>query len=248
MFRGRNVEHRTQTALLFGTCIAALICAGAVAQPGGGREGPLTPETTAKAETLEVTTVSQSLSLPADKMAKLAEAYKTARESHAAAMRAMMKPGERPDFSAMQQTTKAETAKFETAIKAFLTPEQTATALATLGTFNRRWDRMVLVIDGMGLAEKPRDEVMKVVMNSVAESSKAMQAMTASTDREAMRTQQEKMRENLDASLAKVLSEDQMKKWKEETSFRPRGPRMGPGNAPAPPGPGPKPETPPPAK
>jgi len=240
MFQGRNVALRVSAAALTIACIALLLCTVAVAQPGGGREEPLAPQAIAKAETIEVTTVSQSLSLPADKMAKLSEAYTAARASHQAAMRELMKPGQRPDFKAVQDASKAEAAKFETVIKAFLTPEQTATAMATLGLFNRRWDRMVLVLDGMDLSEKHKDEAMKLVMNSIAESGKAMQSMTESTDRQAVRKQQEKIREDLDTALAKVLTEDQMKEWKEKTSFRPRGPRMGPGNAPAATSPEPK--------
>ncbi len=228
MFTRRNVLSCALVVALLGACV------GAVAQPGGGREGMPSPEMIAKAQTLEVATVAQSLSLPAEKSTKLADAYKAARESHMTAMRGVMKPGERPDFKAMQEVTQAETAKFETAVKAFLTPEQTATAVATLGTFNRRWDRMVLTLDGMGLADKPKAEAMKLVMDNVAESGKAMKAMTDSTDREAMREQQQKMRENLDAGLAKVLSADQSAKWKAETAMRGGGGRRGgPGNGPA---------------
>ncbi len=229
MLTRRNVLFCTLAAFLVAACL------GAAAQPGGGRgEGP-SPEMMTKAQTLEAATVAQSLSLPADKATKLAEAYKAARESHMTAMRAVMKPGERPDFEAMQGVTKAEAAKFETAVKAFLNPEQTATVLATLGTFNRRWDRMVLTLDGMGLAEKPKTDAMKLVMDNVAESGKAMQAMSGSTDREAMRAQQQKTREKLDTELAKVLSADQMTKWKAETAMRGggRGGRGGPGNGPA---------------
>lgn len=235
MFTRRNVLSCALVAALFGACI------GAVAQPGGGRgEGPPSPELMAKAQAMEAATVAQSLSLPADKSAKLADAYKAARESHMTAMRAVQKPGERPDFQAMQGVTQAEAAKFETAVKAFLTPEQTATAVATLGTFNRRWDRMVLTLDGLGLADKPKAEAMKLAMDNVAESGKAMKAMAGSTDREAMRAQQQKMRENLDTALAKVLSADQMEKWKAETAMRGGGRRGGPGNGPGtPPAPAP---------
>ena len=253
MLTRRNVCSLALSAALFGACIGGLLCAGAMAQPGGGRgEGPPSPEMMAKAHNLEATTVAQSLSLPADKTAKLLEAYKTARESHMTAMRAVQKPGERPDFQAMQGITKAEAAKFEAAVKAFLTPEQTAAVTATLGTFNRRWDRMVLALDGMGLAEKPKADALKLVMENVAESGKAMQAAAGSTDREAMRAQNEKMREKLDTEIAKVLSADQLTKWKAETAMRGPGGggrRGGPGNAPAAPAaPAPKPEPKPAAK
>ncbi len=214
MFIRRNVLSCALVAALVGACV------GAVAQPGGRGDGPPSPEKTAKAQSLEVNSVAQSLSLPAETTAKLLEAYKAARASHATALSGLMKPGERPDFKAMQETTKAETAKFETAIKAFLTPEQTAASLTTLGTFNRRWDRMVLALDGLGLDEKPKAEALKLVMDSVAESGKAMQAISSPSDREAIRTQQEKIRQDLDKGLAKVLKAEQLEKWKAETAMR----------------------------
>ncbi len=243
MLTGRNVVSRALTVALLGACMGALLCAGAVAQPGGGPGGgPASPEMAVKAQAMEATTVAQSLSLPEDKTVKLVDAYKAARESHMTAMRAVMKPGERPDFQAMQGVTQAEAAKFETAIKAFLKPEQAATAVAALGTFNRRWDRMVMTLDGLGLADKPKADAMKLVMDSVTESGKAMKAMTGSTDRDALRIQQEKLRENLDAALAKVLSPEQLEKWKAETTMRGGGGRRGgPGFAPGAPAPKPEP-------
>lgn len=195
------------------------VCAGVSAQPAGRGDGP-SPELMAKAQTLEAETVAASLSLPAEKSAKLVAAYKAARESHGAALRAKQTPGERPDYQVMREVTQAEAAKFDAAVKEFLGADEAAKAAATLGTFNRRWDRMVLTLDGMNLDEKPKAEAMKLVMNHVEESGKALRAAGGSGDFQAMREQGEKLREKLDAELAKILSAEQLTKWKSETAMR----------------------------
>jgi hypothetical protein len=133
------------------------------------------------------------------------------------------------------EVNQAEKAKFETALKGFLNPEQTTKALATLGSFSRRWDPMVEALDGMNLEEKKKAEAMKLVADAVAESDKAMQAAMASGDRESVRDTMTKLREKLDADMGKILSAEQMTKWTEATAMRGgRGRSAGGQPAPAP--------------
>jgi len=121
----------------------------------------------------------------------------------------------------MMEVNQAEKAKLETAIKAFLNPEQTAKALATLGAFSRRWDPMVAELDGMKLEAKANDEAMKLVADYIAESEKARQAGMTARD-EGMREKLTQMKEKLDADLSKILSPEQLAKWKEATAMRGR--------------------------
>ena len=219
------------TLLVSGALV--LLCLGAIAQPPGPGGPPPNPEKAGKIWEMQAKMVAQDLALSGELVTKLVDAYKAARESQMASMRANRKPGERPDFRAMQEAQQVERGKLETALKSFLNPEQTAKALATLGTLDRRWDRMVAAIDGMNLDEKVKAEALKLVANHVAETGKNTQAAMAANDFDAVRTQNMKSKEKIDADLAKVLSPEQLEKWKEATAMRggpggPGGQRGGP--------------------
>lgn len=196
--------------------VLMLSCLGALAQPAR-----LDDATRDKVWAIEAGTVAKSLELSAEQTTKLKDAYKAARESQRKAIEsaATQQQGGRRDFRKMMEVNQAEKAKLETAMNAFLKPEQTAKALATLGTFSRRWDPMVAELDGMKLEAKASDAAMKLVADYVAESEKARQAGMTTRD-EGMRDQLAKLKDKLDADLAKILSAEQLAKWKEATAAR----------------------------
>lgn len=215
---------------VFGVGALAFCCVAAWAQGpgGGGPGGGLSPEDRAKAWDLEARAVAADLSLSAEDTTKLVDAYKAARESQAAVMRERMSSGggDRRDPSAMIEANKAERDKLKAALAAFLKEEQVDKALAALGGFNRRWDTMTLALENLGLEGEKKAEATKLVMAYVAESDKAMQEAMAGGDWESMRTKGRTMREELDAKLGKVLSPEQLAKWKEATAMRGGGPRQ----------------------
>lgn len=222
------VSALRMTVVFLGIGTLVLCCVGAVAQPPGPGGTRHAPEKNEKAWEIEAKTIAGTLELSAEQTPKLVEAYKAARESQMAAIRAKMEEqqeGGRRNYQAYRKVNEAERAKLETALKAFLTPESTAKALATLGTFSRRWDPMVTVLDVMNLEKKARGEAMKRVATYVAESSKALQAAMAAEDFESMREQFRKRKEALDADLAKILSAEQTTQWKEATTMRRGGRR-----------------------
>ncbi len=180
------------------------------------------PAKAAVAWKAEAETVAKGLNLDEGRAAKLTEAYRVARESHSAAVRARMDAGgDRRDYGAMMEINKAEKAKLEAALTAFLTPEQTATALSTLGTFNRRWDSMALAIEGMTLEAGPKAEAMNLIMAYVAEWGKVTAPATPGAGANTgVREKAMALREKLDADLVKVLSAEQMTVWKEATAMR----------------------------
>ena len=225
------------------TCSMVLCCIGAFAQ-GRGAGGPPGLEKNDKAWEIEANTVAQGLGLSAEQSKKLVDAYKAARDSQMTAMREAMGQGGRPEPGKRMEITKAEAAKLETALKGFLKPEETTKAMASLGTLNARWDRMVMALDAMNLEEKPRAEAMKLVEQNVAETGKIMQGAAAGGDFQAMREKMAPLRDKLDADLAKVLSADQMTKWKEATATR-GGPGRGAGPGPGGPPPAAPPAAPP---
>ena len=232
---------RIHKGMLVSLAVLLVAGGGAFAQPHGLRAmgGPaLSPEISAKCWDLEAKFVAADLGLSAEQAGKVAEVYKAARQGHQAAMQAKMTPGQRPDFGAMMEVNKAERAKLEAALKGLLTPEQAGQAIASLGSFNRRWDPMVATLDGMNLDEKTKSAAMKLVLGFVVESDKALQAMVAPKDFQVMRDTSRKLKENLDAEMAKALSAEQATKWQEATGFHggQNAPRRG-----APPAPGAKP-------
>ena len=215
-----SVSSLKTVAVLLAACSLVLYCTGAFAQGRGPGGPPGFLEKNEKAWEIEAKTVAQGIGLAAEPSKKLVDAYKAARESHIAAFRETMGQGGRPEPGKRMEITKAEAAKFETALKGFLKPEEVTKAMASLGTLNTRWDRMVTVLDGMNLEEKPRAEAMKLVEQNVAETGKIMQGAAAGGDFQAMREKMAPLRDKLDADLAKVLSADQMAKWKEATTMR----------------------------
>ena len=210
--------------------IVALTCGMAAVAQGPGPGGPPPMEKNPKAWELEAKTVAQSAGLSAELTAKLVEAYQAARESHMEAIRAKMNDKERgrPNMGAMREVTLAERAKFETAVKAFLNPEQTTKAVETLGTFSRRWDPMVTVLDGMKLDDKAKESALKLTADYVAENAKLMQSAAASNDFDAVREKLGALKAKLDADMGKVLNAEQMTQWTAATSMR-RGPGGGMG-------------------
>jgi len=214
-----------------------LICTVAFAQapPAGAPPPPPSPEEAAKIWALQAADVAKSIGLTPELSTKLSDAYKAARESYSAAMDALRGQGQeaRRDFGKMRELGVAEKGKFGEVLKGFLDADQTAKVLATLGSFNRRWDSMVSALMGMGLDEASMSKAMGLVTGYVAESDKIMQGVTEGGDFQAVREKAQALREKLDTDMGTVLSPEQVTKWKEATAMRGRQPRL-PGGAPAP--------------
>lgn len=206
-------------------CLCAFLILGATALAQGPNAIPA--EKRAQLWEMESNCAAGQLGLSADLSAKLSAAYKAARESQGTASEALRGQGG-GNFEKIIEISKAEKAKFETAIKGFLNPEQTAKALSVLGTFNRRWDAMTNALDSMGLAEKPKADAMKLTADFVVASGEAMQSVAAGSDMETARTKVDGLWTKLDEDMAKILSPEQSIKWKEMTARR-GGPGQGGG-------------------
>jgi Spy/CpxP family protein refolding chaperone len=219
--------------LSFVGTLALILCPLALAQQGGAGPGAISPEKAAKIWAMEAQTVASQLNLNAEQTQKLVDAYKTARQSQLEEIRSKM--GEAgQDRTAFVEINKAQRAKLETALNGFLKADQTAKAMPTLGSFSRRWDVMVATLDEMNLDEQKKGEAMKLVADYAAESGKLMESAMAGGGGQNVREQMVQMKDKLDASLAKVLTPEQLTKWKEGTARRGRGgagPRGGAGGA-----------------
>lgn len=190
----------------------------ASAQPGVGVDGGY--ERSVKAWEIQAKTVARDLTLSVEQTTKLVEAYAAARDSHNKAAGAVAGPAERPDFQKMREVNQNERTKFESVLKGFLNAEQIDKALLTLGSFFRRWDAMVETLDAMDLGDKAREDAVKLTADYVAEWNTAMKVAMGSGNRESMREQADKLKEKLDADVARILSAEQMTKWTDATARR----------------------------
>jgi len=201
-------------ALSVGT---ALLLGGlAVAQPG-----PQMPvEKQQQVWQLQAQSAAGELGLSEEEGSKLAEAYKASRESQNEALRAKMSEGGQPGWGAFREVNEAERAKFETALKEFLTEEQASKALVQLGAFNRRWDPMVSTLSDLKLEANTMTDAMKALNAYVVESHAAAPAAGERGDREAARQKATELREKLNAEMSKILPEEAYKQWEAATPAR----------------------------
>jgi hypothetical protein len=211
-------------------CVAALMISACwtpntAAQPGRG--GPeLAPEKAEEAWKLEAVCVSQELGLSEKDTEVLVDTYKAARKGYQEAVQKLFEDQEgdrRSRYQAYRELREKERGKLEEALKGTLNEKQLAEAIASLGTFDRRWDRYVDSLVGFELGEEKLFKALSLVNQYVVDRDKAMQEAIANEDWESMRETRREMKERLDAALAAVLSEDQQAKWSEATAFRRRG-------------------------
>jgi Spy/CpxP family protein refolding chaperone len=218
-----------------GLCVAAWSMGAAAQPPGGGPGRDQSPEETAKAIELEAKTVAQILSLNEEQTGKLVEAYKASRESQRAALQ-RGGGGGRGNWEERAKAVEAEREKLATALKGFLSQEQTDKAMTYLGgsTMGRGWDRMVLLLDGMELEDAKKKEALARVAEYVVESNKAMEEARAASSFDGIREKMQASKTKLDEDLGKILSAEQLAKWKEGTAMRGRGFGGGGGGGPRP--------------
>ncbi len=169
---------------------------------------------------VQAKTVAKGLGISGEQTEKLVDAYRTARNSQTTAANAVSGPAERPDEEKMREVNRIERAKFKAVLDGFLNPEQVDAVLLTLGSFFRRWDGMVEVLEAMDLADKPREEALKLTADYVAEWNKAMQALMASGGRESMRELANELKDKLDREMSEFLSAEQMVIWADATGKR----------------------------
>jgi hypothetical protein len=204
--------------------MAAVMCLPALnasAQQGGGGQR-MTDEERDAAWTLEATGVSKELGLNEADTGKVVAAYKKSRESHRAASDELRASGAQgPDmFQQMQEIATTERGKLATELEAAIGKEKADKAVATLGTYNRSWDRFVNVLASFGLDAGKQQQGLGHIAKYVVEADKAQQEAMASFDIDGMRTKMGELKTALDTSMGGVLSAEQLATWKERTAGR----------------------------
>jgi len=207
--------------LLIGAIAVTVGGISALAQPGGGfGGGGIPPEERAKVEAAQAQAVAASMTLDAEKSAKLAEAYSATRK---AAAESRPEGGQRLDFEDMRKLQDEQKAKFEESFKAFLDEAQAKEAAEVLGGFNRQWDRLVSVILGFGLEEAKQAEALGHTLAYVKASAKARTENAGADNFDAIRASVAASKKTLDEAIAPLLTDAQKAEWTEKTARGPRG-------------------------
>ncbi|MFC1601909.1 hypothetical protein ACFL34_06120 [Candidatus Sumerlaeota bacterium] len=194
-------------------------------RPGGRGEG-LSAEKQQAAHELQARGVAHTLKLNDEATSKIVVAYQKARASHQKAQAAIRADEsiERSDRrSKYQDLLEVERKKLDTELQGFLKKEQAAQALASLGAFNRSWDRMVGTLSGFKLEKEKQFKALELLNGYVIETGKLAAAARASGDRQGVREATAEKKQKLDAGLEKILDATQLGKWKEATAPRQRG-------------------------
>jgi len=162
-------------------CIAVLmVLAGwmpdAAAQAGRGGSR-LAPEKAEAARELQAECVAKELGLSKKNTRRLVEAYKAARQTYEKGVRELFEEqgGDRSSrFQAYRELHERERGKLEEALKGILKEKDVAQAMASLGAFNRSWDRYVDTLAGYKLRDKKLFKALALVNQYVVDTDKAM--------------------------------------------------------------------------
>lgn len=218
--------------VICGLALVFLLAVPMDADAQRGRGGPrLEVEDAQAAWDLQAKSVAKDIGLGKKQANKLSEAYAAARKNHQAAMQELRESsgGGRGNFQAHRELSDEERGKLENALKGVAKDGQIEKVLASLGTFDRRWDRLTHTLAGFELESGTLQKAMSLTIAYVSGSYAARQEALESGDREGMREIFREHQSELNDGMAKVLSEEDYTKWTEATQRRGRGGRPGGG-------------------
>jgi peroxiredoxin len=239
------------TKSLATVCTIALLATPAWAQSGrpqqgqrpagGERPAAMTPEESATAWSWQARSAGRALGLEESTTDTVVEIYGKSRKSLEDALRAAREagiPGEgqapagigglgdlagAAGLSASDMTTAARE-QLAAALGGVLDAEQAKAAMASLGTFSRRWDGMTNTIIGFGLDESSTFAALEPVRAYVVE----LGEVQRSDDRDAMRQASQEASKNLSKGLEATLEPAQVRKVQQSMMRgRPQGGRGG---------------------
>ncbi len=183
----------------------------------------LSPEKAEAAWQLQAGCVAKALELSEENTQGLVDAYKAARTSYQEGIQAVFGQagGDRGSrFQAFREFQEKERGKLAEALKGILTEEQAANAIASLGSFDFRWDRYVDTLAGFELGDEKLGKALALVNQNVIDAAKMMQEAMATQDFSSRREARRELKAKLDTALAAVLSEDEQTKWGQATASR----------------------------
>jgi hypothetical protein len=167
---------------------------------------------------LQVQSVGAELGLSKEKIDKLEAAYTAARKSQAEAIKALPEEADRQKSrAAVEAVNTAERGRLGVALKGIVSDEQAVKILPLLGSFNKNWDKFILTLEGFGLSEEKMNTGVKLVNSYITSYEKARSEAMASGNWFSKKESQ-KLKNNLDSELVKILTDTQLTQWKEITT------------------------------
>ena len=226
----RTTGRRKAIIGVFSLFIACLMSTDTLAQRGEGGNR-MAQEQLEAAWKAEAGGVAHDIGLSGDNSTKLGTAYQVSRVSQGKKIRELMAEGQRGPgmFSKMQEIGEAEAAILKSEIANFLNAKEVETAISSLGTYNREWDRYVDTLLGFKLSEDKQFQALSLIAIYVIESDKARATAMAAMDFGAYRQATTELKAILDMSMGGVFSETEQATWNEKTQRRNRGGRGGAG-------------------
>lgn len=231
---GKQMNRKHMPILALGLAVLMTVACWTPTADAQRRGGPqLDPEKAAAAWQLQAESVAKDLKLSKENAGKVTEAYKASRKTYQEATKKLSEEQSGGDgqggrgrgrYQAFRELQQKERDNLKKALGAILKEEQVVKALASLGSFNRSWDRYVDTLAGLGLDKEALSKALAKVTVFVVDSGKAMEEAMANQDYQSMREKRGELKEALDTALAGILSEEQQTKWKEATT---RGSRRG---------------------
>ena len=133
-------------------------------------------------------------------------------------------------LKATQKMDKEAREKLEASLKGVLDEKQMVQAMASLGTFNGRWDQYVRIVVGFQLKEKKQDNVLRILNQWNIDLVRAMREEGAADqdwdwlmkNQALIQAKQASIKKDLDAALAKALSTEELTVWSAATTPRER--------------------------
>ena len=217
--------------VVFGLALVFALLAPMDADAQRGRGGPrLSAEESETVWELQSSSVTKELGLAKKKAAKVAEAYAVSRTSYQSGMRELRESGGGGGggrFRAFRELAEEERGKLEAALKGVVKGEELKKVLATLGTFDRSWDRYTHVLAGFELEAAKLQKAMSLTIAYVSGVYEGRQEALENEDFQGMREIYGEHKGTLDEGMAKILSAEDQEKWTEATQRRGRGGRPG---------------------
>jgi len=203
--------------------MACLVCVDAMAQRGGGIQ--ISQEKLDEIWRAQADGIGREIKLDKEKIAKVVAAYKASREAQAKEVQELFAGGQRGPgmFQEMREINETESGILKDNLMKFLSEKDSDTAVASLGSYNRQWDRLVSTILGFELEDAKQKKALELIAGYVVESNKARDEAIASGDFQSIRTASEELKGMLDMSIASLLSKEQVETWKTATERRRRG-------------------------
>ena len=207
------------------TVIAGCLAAWEAQPQGFGRPESLSLETRETVWKLQADETAGSLDLSKEDRDKLVGIYVANRRNLQEQLEAT-DADERSGPAYVSEYTKLvqqERDKFKTSLLEFLNEEQIEKAVATLGTFSRSWDRLILAWEALDLEPEKSKQGHAMIAAYIADSEKLRADAPVDGDADALRDSVEELKIGLNLSLATLLSEEQQTQWERSTRSRSGG-------------------------